>query len=140
MAVPKSTITASSAIPLIPAQSQIISAPTVLGSSTFNATPVLIPGPKIKGSFLYNLTNTFFKALVITGTTDEIFNNPIHPYTKSLLSAIPHPNPKVEKQRIAMEYDKDKEGVDYLACKIHTLSETHQVLATDEEFKKWSTV
>ena len=75
--------------------------------------------------------------IVETGTTDEIFNNPIHPYTKSLLSAIPHPNPKVEKQRIAMEYDKDKEGVDYLAGKIHTLTETHQVLATDEELKKW---
>ncbi|WRK51833.1 ATP-binding cassette domain-containing protein [Coprobacillaceae bacterium CR2/5/TPMF4] len=35
--------------------------------------------------------------LVETGTTDEIFNNPIHPYTKSLLSAIPIPNPRVEK-------------------------------------------
>ena len=75
--------------------------------------------------------------IVETGTTDEIFNNPVHPYTKSLLSAIPHPNPRVEKQRIAMEYDKDKEGVDYLKGKIHTLSETHQVLATDEEFNKW---
>ena len=29
--------------------------------------------------------------IVETGTTDEIFQNPIHPYTKSLLSAIPHP-------------------------------------------------
>lgn len=31
--------------------------------------------------------------LAETGTTEEIFNNPIHPYTKSLLSAIPTPNP-----------------------------------------------
>ncbi|MFQ9072870.1 MAG: oligopeptide/dipeptide ABC transporter ATP-binding protein [Faecalibacillus faecis] len=37
--------------------------------------------------------------LVETGTTEEIFDNPIHPYTKSLLSAIPHPNPRVEKVR-----------------------------------------
>ena len=76
--------------------------------------------------------------IVETGTTDEIFTNPIHPYTKSLLSAIPHPNPMVEKTRIALEYDKDKEGVDYLTGKIHSLSDTHQVLATDEEFEKWS--
>ena len=75
--------------------------------------------------------------IVETGTTDEIFQNPIHPYTKSLLSAIPHPNPMVEKQRVAMEYDKDKEGVDYLKGKVHTISNTHQVLATDEEFAKW---
>ncbi len=76
--------------------------------------------------------------IVETGTTDEIFKNPIHPYTKSLLSAIPHPNPIVEKQRISMSYDKNKEGVDYTAGTVHKVTETHRVLATDEEFKKWS--
>ncbi len=76
--------------------------------------------------------------IVETGTTDEIFENPIHPYTKSLLSAIPHPNPIVEKSRVALTYDKDKEGVDYTLGKIHNLSETHYVLATDEEFERWN--
>lgn len=76
--------------------------------------------------------------IVETGTTDEIFSNPIHPYTKSLLSAIPHPNPIVEKQRVALTYDKDKEGVDYTKGTEHKLSDTHIVLATDEEFAKWT--
>ncbi|MDD2591804.1 MAG: ATP-binding cassette domain-containing protein [Erysipelotrichaceae bacterium] len=76
--------------------------------------------------------------IVETGTTKEIFENAIHPYTKSLLSAIPHPNPKVEKRRIAMVYDKDKMNVDYLVGKVHQLSSTHQVLATEEEFAKWN--
>jgi oligopeptide transport system ATP-binding protein len=76
--------------------------------------------------------------IVETGTTDEIFENPIHPYTKSLLSAIPHPNPIVEKKRIALSYNKDEEGVDYEAGHEHVLSETHKVLATDEEFAKWT--
>jgi len=76
--------------------------------------------------------------IVETGTTDEIFTNPIHPYTKSLLSAIPHPNPIVEKNRKAITYDKNKEGVDYCAGKIHHLTDTHYVLATDEEFAKWN--
>ena len=76
--------------------------------------------------------------IVETGTTDEIFRDPIHPYTKSLLSAIPHPNPIVEKKRVAMTYDKDKEGVDYTKGIIHNVSPTHYVLATDEEFAKWS--
>ncbi len=75
--------------------------------------------------------------IVETGTTEEIFKNPIHPYTKSLLSAIPHPNPVVEKQRIALSYDKDSEGVDYTQGKIFDLSETHAVLATEEEFNRW---
>lgn len=39
--------------------------------------------------------------------TDEIFANPIHPYTRSLLSAIPHPNPRFEKTRVALSYDKE---------------------------------
>ena len=76
--------------------------------------------------------------IVETGTTDEIFENPIHPYTKSLLSAIPHPNPIVEKKRIALTYNKDEMGVDYTACHEHILSETHKVLATDEEFARWT--
>ncbi len=77
--------------------------------------------------------------IVETGTTDEIFENPIHPYTKSLLSAIPHPNPIVEKQRKAISYNKDEEGVIYENGHEHVLSETHKVLATDEEFAKWTT-
>lgn len=76
--------------------------------------------------------------IVETGTTDEIFDNPIHPYTKSLLSAIPHPNPIVEKNRKSITYNKDEEGVDYTKGEIHYVSDTHYVLATDEEFKKWS--
>ncbi|MBO5554149.1 MAG: ABC transporter ATP-binding protein [Solobacterium sp.] len=76
--------------------------------------------------------------IVETGTTDEIFENPIHPYTRSLLSAIPRPNPRIEKKHVAVEYDKEKEGVDYTAGHIHKLTDTHSVLATDEEFAVWS--
>jgi oligopeptide transport system ATP-binding protein len=76
--------------------------------------------------------------IVETGTTDEIFENPIHPYTRSLLSAIPHPNPIVEKQRKSISYDKEKEGVDYSKGTIHQVTKTHSVIATEEEFAKWS--
>ena len=69
---------------------------------------------------------------------DELMDNPIHPYTKSLLSAIPHPNPIVEKNRVAITYDKEKEGVDYTKGVQHKLTDTHIVLATDEEFARWA--
>ncbi len=78
--------------------------------------------------------------IVETGTTDEIFENPIHPYTKSLLSAIPHPNPVVEKKRIALVYDKEKEGVDYTKGIRHQITDTHYVLGTKEEVEKWSLI
>ena len=75
--------------------------------------------------------------LVETGTTEEIFDNPIHPYTKSLLSASPHPNPRVEKVRKSFTYDYKESGVDYTKGTEHLVDGTHYVLATDEEFEKW---
>ena len=76
--------------------------------------------------------------LVETGTTEEIFNNPIHPYTKSLLSAIPEPNPRVEKKRKSQTYDYESSGIDYLKGTEHLVDGTHYVLATDEEFAQWT--
>ena len=75
--------------------------------------------------------------LVEAGTKEEIFSNPVHPYTKSLLSAIPHPNPEVEKRRKSIAYDYASSGIDYAKGTEHTVGGTHTVLATDEEFDKW---
>lgn len=75
--------------------------------------------------------------LVETGTTEEIFNNPIHPYTKSLLSAIPVPNPVVEKKRVSMNYDVNEWGIDYTKGSQHHLEGQHYVLATEDELKQW---
>ena len=76
--------------------------------------------------------------MVETGTTDEIFSNPIHPYTKSLLSAIPNPNPVLEKNRTSTVYDYAASGIDYSLGTEHLVGGTHTVLATDEEFDKWT--
>lgn len=75
--------------------------------------------------------------LLETGTTEEIFSNPIHPYTKSLISAIPHPNPKVEKTRKSETYDYFTSGIKYEDGIRQHVDGTHYVLATDEELKKW---
>jgi oligopeptide transport system ATP-binding protein len=76
--------------------------------------------------------------LVESGTKEEIFSNPIHPYTKSLLSAIPHPNPRVEKTRVALSYDYKTSGIDYNQGTEHLVDGTHYVLSTDEEFDTWT--
>jgi len=76
--------------------------------------------------------------MVETGTTEEIFANPVHPYTKSLLSAVPLPNPEVEKRRVSIPYDRKAEGVDYALGTEHQLEGTHRVLATDEELARWT--
>lgn len=76
--------------------------------------------------------------LVETGTKDEIFSNPVHPYTQSLLSAIPVPNPRTEKSRTTKSYDFKEAGVDYNIGTQHHLGGSHYVLCTDEEFAKWT--
>lgn len=63
--------------------------------------------------------------LVETGTTQEIFTNPAHPYTQSLLSAVPQPNPAVEKNRKLISYDADK--VSYENCTMRQISDSHFV-------------
>ena len=76
--------------------------------------------------------------LLETGTTEEIFSNPIHPYTKSLLSAIPVPNPEFEKNRVSVNYDYKTSGIDYDLGTEHLVDGTHYVKCTDEEFKSWT--
>src|SRR5699024_6875101 len=43
--------------------------------------------------------------LVELADSDELYHNPIHPYTKSLLSAIPLPDPRYERTRKRIDYD-----------------------------------
>ncbi len=77
--------------------------------------------------------------LVETGTKEEIFDHPIHPYTKSLLSAIPQPNPIAEKKRVAISYDYKSSGIDYHKGEQRHVGGQHYVLATPEELAAWTT-
>ena len=47
----------------------------------------------------------YFGHMVELADSDELFANPMHPYTKSLLSAIPLPDPKSEKNRTRIVYN-----------------------------------
>lgn len=47
----------------------------------------------------------YYGKIVEMAPSDELFKHPLHPYTKSLLSAIPYPDPHYEKQRKRVEYE-----------------------------------
>ena len=61
------------------------------------------------------------------GTKEDIFEHPMHPYTKSLLAAVPEPNPR-SKNKVVETYDKDALGIDYEKGTKKYVSDTHMVL------------
>ena len=58
--------------------------------------------------------------LVEYGATEDIFRNPLHPYTKALFSAIPIPDPKVKMNRIVLEGSIPSPANPPHGCKFHT--------------------
>ncbi len=58
--------------------------------------------------------------LVEYGKTEDIFRNPLHPYTKALFSAIPVPDPKVKMNRIVLEGSIPSPANPPSGCKFHT--------------------
>jgi peptide/nickel transport system ATP-binding protein len=58
--------------------------------------------------------------LVEYGKTEDIFRNPLHPYTKALFSAIPIPDPKAKMNRIVLEGFIPSPANPPEGCKFHT--------------------
>ena len=76
----------------------------------------------------------YFGKMVELASSDELFRNPMHPYTKSLLSAIPLPDPEYEKQRKRVTYEPLREH-DYTVNKpsLREIAPGHFVHCNDEE-------
>jgi oligopeptide transport system ATP-binding protein len=70
------------------------------------------------------------------GSSDDVYNRPIHPYTKSLLSAIPEPDPETEQDRVHIPYDPSQE-LDGQEREMREITPGHFVLATAEEAEQY---
>ncbi|AMW99858.1 ATP-binding cassette domain-containing protein [Rummeliibacillus sp. G93] len=68
------------------------------------------------------------------GTSEEIYQNPIHPYTKSLLSAIPLPDPISESTRVRIPYEHEDTDAE---ATMHEVFPGHFVYGTDQQIAKW---
>ena len=76
--------------------------------------------------------------LVEKGTPEETYANPVHPYTKALLSAIPVPDPGYEKWRGCETYDPGIHDYSVQQPSMHLVSGTHYVLLSDEEMERYA--
>ncbi|MGE5653461.1 MAG: ATP-binding cassette domain-containing protein [Bacillota bacterium] len=71
--------------------------------------------------------------IVELAETEELFAHPLHPYTRSLLSAIPSPDPKVERQKKVLVYNPDVHDYSVDKPKWVEISQGHFVLGNEAE-------
>jgi oligopeptide transport system ATP-binding protein len=76
--------------------------------------------------------------LVELAETEALYNNPLHPYTRSLLSAIPMPNPQYEKSRKVEFYDPKQHQYDTDPPKWVEIQKGHFVLGNKKEIEEYS--
>lgn len=73
-----------------------------------------------------------FGKLLEVGTADEVYNRPLHDYTKSLISAVPIPDPDIERQRQRIKYD-DSKVESRKDRSLHEIEPGHFVRCADDE-------
>lgn len=75
--------------------------------------------------------------IVELANSDELYNYPMHPYTKSLLSAIPLPDPDYERNRKRIVYDPSQHDYTNEEPKLREVRPGHFVLCSEAEFKNY---
>ncbi|HHJ2557047.1 TPA: ATP-binding cassette domain-containing protein [Streptococcus pyogenes] len=75
--------------------------------------------------------------IVEVAETEELFNNPIHPYTQSLLSAVPIPDPILERQKELVVYHPDQHDYTLDKPSMVEIKPNHFVWANQAEIEKY---
>lgn len=79
----------------------------------------------------------YYGRLVELADSEELYRNPIHPYSKALLSAIPIPDPRVEKGRKHLVYDPSIHDYANEQPKMVEIKPGHFVLANSAEIEEY---
>lgn len=79
----------------------------------------------------------YFGKLVELADSEELYKNPLHPYTKSLLSAVPIPDPETERTRKRVVYDpRQHQYGENEEVKLREVSPGHFVSCSEKEFEQ----
>ena len=78
--------------------------------------------------------------MVEIAETEELFAYPLHPYTKSLLSAIPVPDPKIEKNKKLFVYDPSLHDYSEDKPSLRDIGHNHLVFCNNKEFEEYKKI
>jgi len=88
--------------------------------------------------FISDRIAVVYKGVIVeVAETEELFNNPIHPYTQSLLSAVPIPDPILERKKVLKVYDPDQHDYSTDKPEMVEIKPGHYVWANKAEQKKY---
>ena len=88
--------------------------------------------------FISDRIAVIYKGVIVeVAETEELFNNPIHPYTKSLLSAVPIPDPILERKKVLKVYDPDQHDYSVEKPEMVEIKPGHFVWANKTELENY---
>lgn len=89
--------------------------------------------------FISDRIAVIYKGVIVeVAETEELFNNPIHPYTQSLLSAVPIPDPILERKKVLKVYDADQHDYSIDKPEMVEIRPGHFVWANKAEVEKYN--
>ncbi|TKI62870.1 ATP-binding cassette domain-containing protein [Lysinibacillus mangiferihumi] len=91
--------------------------------------------------FITDRTAVIYKGKIVElAETEKLFSNPIHPYTRALLSAVPEPNPYKERDKVVEIYNPLQHQYELAPPSFIEIEEGHYVLANEEEIANYRTL
>ena len=78
--------------------------------------------------------------IVEIAEAEELFNFPLHPYTRSLISAIPIPDPKLEKNKVLFTYDPSVHDYSEETPSLQCIGHDHYVYGSTKEIEEYKAI
>ena len=78
--------------------------------------------------------------IVEVADAEELFDFPLHPYTRSLISAIPIPDPKLEKNKVLFTYDPSVHDYSEEAPSLQCIGHGHYVFGNTKEIEEYKAI
>ena len=78
--------------------------------------------------------------IVEIASAEELFNYPLHPYTRSLISAIPIPDPELEKNKVLFTYDPSVHDYSEDKPEMTCIGHDHYIFGNKKEIEEYKTI